>query len=316
MTDVDCGDQFPVLSNAVVRPADELGRMRIEVQLDYTDHITIAIDTKLVINIPKPRFAVLPVSLSLAITRFSARVSIELFSTESGSVLPTESGVEAPVRPPPNEAAFAPRSRHHLHFSLHPDFQLEASVGSLLGSRAKLQDIPKIEQLLIGRLRTYIHDRFAWPRYWSLSLPNLVPSPTSSGEFMRPPPQPQAPASVQTSTCHENPTQPPAQVPDNEMTLAPGVDPVYLSPEGEEQLRLAWAQQAAMYPPAAYGAYTSTPHQYFARPGRGLLDRPWLASASSVGSPGLHPIDLWRAQASGVPSEARARRRSPVRQQG
>jgi maintenance of morphology protein 1 len=49
----------------------------------------------------------------------------------------------------------------------------------LVGSRAKLQDVPKIEQLLVDRLRNFVHDRFVWPKYWSLTLPNLVPRSTT-----------------------------------------------------------------------------------------------------------------------------------------
>lgn len=170
VTEADFGDAYPIFTNARVRPADDTGRTRIEIDVDYSDQITLAIDTKLLVNFPKPRFAVLPVSLSLTVVRFSGTLAIELFSSDPGAtVLPTSAS-------PPRLA----RSRHQLHFSLHPDFALEASATSLLGSRAKLQDIPKIEQLLISRLRGWILDRFVWPRYWSLTLPNLVPSPDAS----------------------------------------------------------------------------------------------------------------------------------------
>ncbi|PWN48806.1 hypothetical protein IE53DRAFT_318746, partial [Violaceomyces palustris] len=174
VTEADFGDRYPIFSNARVRPADDTGRMRIEVDVDYSDQITLAIDTKLVINLPKPRFAVLPISLSLTVVKFSGTLAIELFSTEPSSV------VLPPASPQPSangdrQTPTNPRSRHQLHFSLHPDFALEASASSLLGSRAKLQDVPKIEQILISRLRGFIQDRFVWPKYWSLTLPNLVP---------------------------------------------------------------------------------------------------------------------------------------------
>lgn len=172
VTEADFGDAYPIFTNARVRPADDTGRTRIEIDVDYSDQITLAIDTKLLVNFPKPRFAVLPVSLSLTVVRFSGTLAIELFSSDpTATVLPTSAS-------PPIMA----RSRHQLHFSLHPDFALEASATSLLGSRAKLQDIPKIEQLLISRLRGWILDRFVWPRYWSLTLPNLVPSPNASSQ--------------------------------------------------------------------------------------------------------------------------------------
>ena len=182
VTEADFGDAYPIFTNARVRPADDTGRTRIEIDVDYSDQITLAIDTKLLINFPKPRFAVLPVSLSLTVVRFSGTVAIELFSSDPNTtVLPTA----APASPSASRKASQPpppppRSRHQLHFSLHPDFALEASATSLLGSRAKLQDIPKIEQLLISRLRGWILDRFVWPRYWSLTLPNLVPSPSAA----------------------------------------------------------------------------------------------------------------------------------------
>lgn len=163
VTHVDFGDAYPVFTNARVRPADDTGRMRVEVDIDYSDCIAVSIDTKLVLNLPRPRFAVLPISLGLTVERFSGTLAIELFSSDDSSFLP-QSSMQAP-----------PRSRHELHFSLHPDFALDAVATSLVGSRAKLQDVPKIEQLLIGRLRSFVHDRFVWPKFWTLTLPNLVP---------------------------------------------------------------------------------------------------------------------------------------------
>lgn len=183
VTEADFGDAYPIFTNARVRPADDTGRTRIEIDVDYSDQITLAIDTKLLINFPKPRFAVLPVSLSLTISRFSGTLAVELFSSDpNATVLPTAAPNLAsnPSSAKPAQLPTPPRSRHQLHFSLHPDFALEASASSLLGSRAKLQDIPKIEQLLISRLRGWIMDRFVWPRYWSLTLPNLVPSPSAA----------------------------------------------------------------------------------------------------------------------------------------
>jgi hypothetical protein len=71
---------------------------------------------------------------------------------------------------PPNNTPLAPE----LLLSLHPDFTLHLSSTSLIGSRAKLQDIPKIEQLIVGRLRGWIVDKLVWPRKWPLRLPHLI----------------------------------------------------------------------------------------------------------------------------------------------
>lgn len=47
---------------------------RIEVDVDYSDHVTLAVDTRIVVNFPKPRFAILPVSLGLTLNTFHATV--------------------------------------------------------------------------------------------------------------------------------------------------------------------------------------------------------------------------------------------------
>lgn len=69
----------------------------------------------------------------------------------------------------------APTPHQSLRLSLHPDFDLDLSTTSLLGSRAKLQDLPKIEQLVRARLRQALVDRVVWPCFWAVGLPALGP---------------------------------------------------------------------------------------------------------------------------------------------
>ncbi|PWN89693.1 hypothetical protein FA10DRAFT_268219 [Acaromyces ingoldii] len=180
VTDVQFGQSYPIFTNARVRPADASGRMRVEVDVDYSDLVSLSIDTKVLINVPRPRFAVLPLSLGLVVERFSGTLALELVSSpHSPPSLPASqlarSGASAAAAAAAAADSEAPRSRHQLRLSLHPDFELDARATSLVGSRAKLQDVPKIEQLLVARLRAFVHDRFVWPRYWSVTLPNLVP---------------------------------------------------------------------------------------------------------------------------------------------
>ena len=52
---------------------------------------------------------------------------------------------------------------------------------SLIGSRAKLQDIPKVEQLIVGRLRGFIVDKIVWPRKHAVRLPELG-TPAANGQ--------------------------------------------------------------------------------------------------------------------------------------
>lgn len=137
---------------------------RVELDLDYIDTVVLSVSTRVVLNFPRPRFAVLPISLSLTLERFSGTLTVEL-----------PPPAPAPARP---SSSTEPHHHHHhghpsVHLSLHPDFELQLATSSLLGSRAKLQDVPKIEQLLVARIRAAIQDRVVWPGRVEVSLPGL-----------------------------------------------------------------------------------------------------------------------------------------------
>jgi len=72
VTRLDIGEEFPIFDNARIRPADAMGKMRVEVECNYGDQITLGIDTQILINWPKPKIAVLPISLVLSVVKFSA----------------------------------------------------------------------------------------------------------------------------------------------------------------------------------------------------------------------------------------------------
>ncbi|CAO1638251.1 unnamed protein product [Parajaminaea phylloscopi] len=156
VTECLVGNSYPILSNARVRPRDDQGRVRIELDVDYSDLLSLSLRTAILINWPRERFAVLPTSLGLRITRFSGTLALSFSSR------------------PPAETPLDNRSRHSLEVSLHPDFLLLATCSSLVGSRAKLQDIPKIQQLVLQRIRQAILDKFGWPNTWTVEMPDLV----------------------------------------------------------------------------------------------------------------------------------------------
>lgn len=62
-----------------------------------------------------------------------------------------------------------------LSFSFLPDYRLDLSVRSLLGSRSRLQDIPKIAQLVEARIHAWLEDRCVEPRYQQIVLPSIWP---------------------------------------------------------------------------------------------------------------------------------------------
>ncbi|GHJ89737.1 hypothetical protein NliqN6_6139 [Naganishia liquefaciens] len=154
VTSLSLGKSYPLLSNARIRPADGQGGLRAEVDVDYTDSIHLSLATSLVINFPQPRFAILPVALGVELVGFGGTITMQLHGSPS--------------------TMRSDDLKRQVHLSLLPDFHLNLKATSLLGSRAKLQDIPKLEQLVIARLRQAIQDRVVWPRFVAASLPSLV----------------------------------------------------------------------------------------------------------------------------------------------
>jgi maintenance of mitochondrial morphology protein 1 len=93
ITEVSLGEEFPIFSNCRVIPVEEDGvggggsvggpagtargeggRLQARMDVDLSDFITLGVETKLVLNYPKPRVAVLPVALSVSVVRFSGTV--------------------------------------------------------------------------------------------------------------------------------------------------------------------------------------------------------------------------------------------------
>ncbi|KAK9373007.1 uncharacterized protein V1513DRAFT_450358 [Lipomyces chichibuensis] len=60
-----------------------------------------------------------------------------------------------------------------LTFSFAPDYRLEFSIKSLLGSRSRLQNLPKISQLVESRIRKWFVERCVQPRFQEITLPEF-----------------------------------------------------------------------------------------------------------------------------------------------
>lgn len=170
VTEISLGEDFPIFSNCRVIPVDEdglslgtgrdgergshagrdHGRLQARMDVDLSDFITLALETKLLLNYPKPLVAVLPVALAVSVVRFSGTLSI---SFVPGS----------------------PTNATTLAFSFLDDYRLDLSIRSLVGSRSRLQDVPKIAQLVEARLHTWFDERCVEPRFQQIELPSLWP---------------------------------------------------------------------------------------------------------------------------------------------
>lgn len=170
ITQLDLGDEFPILSNCRVHPIEDGSstsepRLQARMDVDLSDAITLGVDTKLILNYPRPKSAVLPVALSVSVIRFSGTLSISFLpSSTQPSQNDTSSQPQVPSTTPTT-----------LAFSFLPDYRLDLSVRSLVGSRSRLQDIPKISQLVESRLHQWIDERCVEPRMQQVVLPSFWP---------------------------------------------------------------------------------------------------------------------------------------------
>jgi maintenance of morphology protein 1 len=150
-------------------------RLQARIDVDLSDVLTLGIETKLVLNYPKPAVAVLPVALAVSVVRFSGTLSLS-FSPSSQSVPVTStSGAASPTSNdgnPPNVTGHSPTT---LTFTFLDDYRLDLSVRSLIGSRARLQDVPKIAQLVEAKMHQFLDDRCVEPRFQQIVLPSLWP---------------------------------------------------------------------------------------------------------------------------------------------
>lgn len=170
ITEISFGEEYPIFSNVrVVAIEDDSstatgGRLQALMDVDLSDdNLTLGIETNLLVNYPKPRSAVLPVALSVSIVRFSATLSI--------SFVPAAQDL-----PKPGETAIpSSKPKTNLAFSFLPDYRLDLSVRSLLGSRSRLQDVPKVAQLIEARVHAWFEERVVEPRVQVVPLPGIWP---------------------------------------------------------------------------------------------------------------------------------------------
>lgn len=170
VTELSLGEDFPIFSNCRIIPVDEDGldlgphgssnannhhqaaRLQARMDVDLSDMITLAVETKILLNYPRRLSAVLPVALAVSVVRFSGTLSVSFVPSNPSQATPTR-----------------------MIFAFLDDYRLDFSIRSLLGSRSRLQDVPKIAQLIESRLHRWFDDRAVEPRFQEIALPSLWP---------------------------------------------------------------------------------------------------------------------------------------------
>jgi maintenance of morphology protein 1 len=191
VTEIALGDEYPIFSNCRVMPAEdgfwagggsggipgaEEGRLQARMDVDLSDVITLGIETTLVLNYPKPLVAVLPVALAVSVVRFSGTLALSFIPSST----PTSTSANTPLpengpRPTSSSGGTTPHRPTTLAFTFLDDYRLDLSVRSLVGSRSRLQDVPKIAQLIESRVHAWFDERAVEPRFQQIVLPSLWP---------------------------------------------------------------------------------------------------------------------------------------------
>lgn len=150
VSELSLGGDFPLLNNCrVYRTSNTEFSNGLEAQfdIDLKDTLTLGVDTRLLLNYPKTMLAYLPVSCSVSLVNFSGRVSVSLVTD--------------------NE------DRNFITVSFAPNFSMEFRVNSLIGARSKLQDVPKLGQIIENTIRKRFTDKCVRPNYQKIRLPQV-----------------------------------------------------------------------------------------------------------------------------------------------
>ncbi|SCV99574.1 LAFE_0A06194g1_1 [Lachancea fermentati] len=174
ITELSIGEDFPILSNCRIQYSPNSNRKRLEakIDIDLSDRLTLGIETKLLINYPKPFTAALPVQLTVSVIRFQACLTVSLTTDEE--FVPTSTSEMS-------ENA-DDGSGYFLMFSFAPEYRMEFDIKSLIGARSKLQNIPKVSSFIEYQIKKWFVERCVEPRFQFIRLPSLWPRSKNTRE--------------------------------------------------------------------------------------------------------------------------------------
>ncbi|EJU01865.1 hypothetical protein DACRYDRAFT_107600 [Dacryopinax primogenitus] len=144
----DLGAGAPSVEDVRLSPHVK-GGLKAEFDISYSPSSppTISISTAILLNVPVSRFGSLPVSFNIALSHISGTLIFHI---------------------PPDSAPIS------MNLSSTPPLRLSLSQSSLVGSRAKLADLPKLHELVESRVRTVLEDQLGKAgEGWAFVLPGL-----------------------------------------------------------------------------------------------------------------------------------------------
>jgi len=133
---VDLGISAPTLCHAHVQKKENSSLAEIEFDIAYIDTLSVSLSTSYLFNYPMSSFARLPISVTISLSQFKSTITLQTPPT--------------PLSPPV------------LTFSVSPSFILDLTTTSLMGSRAKLANVPKLHELIQHQARRVLLAHTTW----------------------------------------------------------------------------------------------------------------------------------------------------------
>lgn len=172
ITELDIGHDFPIFSNCRIQYSPNCNRKKLEakIDIDLNDRLAVGIETRLLLNYPKPATASLPVNVTVSIIRFQACLTVSL--TKAEEFVPTS----------PESMEENSDTGYFLMFSFAPEYRMEFETQSLIGARSKLENIPKIGSLVEHQIKKWFMERCVEPRFQFIKLPSVWPRSKNTRE--------------------------------------------------------------------------------------------------------------------------------------
>ncbi|PVU93442.1 hypothetical protein BB561_003277 [Smittium simulii] len=135
ITQLSLGSDFPRVLAAKMSPSKGSFGMMAELNIELIDGLSFGFDTQLVLNWPQKSFASLPVSMVLSVSKFIGTVTVELDYKNDLEVV----------------------------ISIKPGYILDLNVQTLLGSNAKVQNLPMLTSIISRKIRNSFIAELVYP---------------------------------------------------------------------------------------------------------------------------------------------------------
>ncbi|KAJ1800906.1 ERMES complex subunit mmm1 [Coemansia sp. RSA 2399] len=153
ITQFSLGSDFLRITSARMVPsAGSLG-MHAELDLELHDELTLGFNTRVLVNWPRPLVAALPVSMVVSLVKFvgTAVIDFDCASQESS-----------------------------ISVSIQPNYVLEFDIQTLIGSKAKVQNLPMLTSVISRKLEATFVKELVMPNEKRIRIKHPFTSKTPS----------------------------------------------------------------------------------------------------------------------------------------